>query len=364
MKTTRILMVLAVIGGIALAVWVWQTAVQKRQNSENHPRVSIEDQTQSASGPTKEVSLKPPKKEERFSMIYRPSIGSDTIGSITLKNTGTGYTLISTERPGDTMMMTLDAMSGGMQTIIGTGDGSEIRFIGTFKTDQGVVTGEKNSRLSFRKADGDWAYVSGLGQYEEQGKVTKLGYNRTVESCLDLLKSEDPILREGGARDLGRLCTVKDARRVVPQLAVMLKDSSVPTRRGAIEGLGLIGTDDATTVLQAAYAGETDKITKEYFEESLGFCAAYSILGESSASVKPPDAGLDRLLGKADKGKKSSSDSKKKWVIDNLIRRVAEHQQEALMALDKATASKNPKIVAVAALIKKAIQPSAKEKKP
>ena len=364
MKKSNLLITIAIVAGIIFAIWVWDMAVSRNSNSGSY----TVDETELQKSGWKLQSHKPVIKEKRFSMVFRPGNGSDSVGSITLKAAGNGYMLISTERPGDAMMMSLGGMfgggGGGMQTTIGTADGSEIRFVGTFETTNGIVTGEQGSRLVFRKADGDWVYVSGIGQYEEQGNITKLGHDRTVESCLDLLKSEDPILREGGARDLGRLCRSDDADYVIPQLVAMLKDSSVYVRRGVIEGLGLIGTSEAEISLQAGLAEEMDKTTREFFEEALSFCAAYAILCEPATASIPSEVGLDRLLGKSASEDKNSSDSKKElsgWIEDNLVRRVADHKEEALVSLEKAVASSNIRIAQAALIIKTSLELVMKE---
>jgi hypothetical protein len=331
MKATRILVVFVFTLIVAASAWIWQTRFHKNQGNSNQVHITTEEIAGETSGPAEESSSAQQPKEDPFSMGFRPDFGSDTTGSITLYGFSDGFNMMFvTERPGDNLIMSLGGMFGGggqgMQTMIGTGEGSEIRFIGRFRTDYGLIRGERDTRLAFRKVFGGWRYVSGRGEYKEEYKVIRLGHNRTVDSCLDLLNSEDPIFREGAARDLGRLCTDKDYDRVVPQLAAMLRDSSIHIRRGAIEGLGLIGTSEATVLLLAAYEEETDHTTKGYFEEALGFCAAYSIMNEQDAPAEPPAVGLERLLRNGKLGN---------WVTDNLKRRITDRQQEVSIALEK-----------------------------
>jgi len=360
MKKRQLVGVIGAVIAIGAVIWLWHGAVQRKENAAQGQAQGGQTEVEQVTG-RNAVPVQSAKPETRFSMVFRPHIGSDTQGSITLKESGGGYMMISCERPGDTMMMSLGGFLGGggrSETTIGTGEGSEIRFVGTFETAQGKVTGDSASRLVFRKADGDWAYVCGLGQYEEAGNVTRLGYDRTIVSCLGLLKSDDPILREGAARDLGRLCTLRDAVRVVPRLIEMLKDSSASIRRGTIEALGLIGTADAASALQIALVEELDKTTKEFIEEALGFCAAYSILGESGAVAEPPEAGLDRLVRDSNTGKAKLND----WFTDNVGRRIATRPQEAAAALEKASGSSNAQVVRLADMLKSDVKTPGEER--
>lgn len=252
-----------------------------------------------------------------------------------------------TERPGDSMTFGLGALMGGnAQPQIATGTGSEIRFVGTIQGDGLKIIGAQGSRLVFRKVKGKlWAYVSGLGSYQSHGKLTKLGYDRTVDSCLALLKSRDPILREGAARDLGRLTTSRDAARVVSRLMALLErpDPSVAVRRGAIEGLGLIGTRQAGAFLRSRDSTAKDETTRKFIHEALGFCAAYALLGEPDASAKPDQAGLAYLL--------TLDGSPGSWFADNLRRRTATHRKQAMAALARAEKSDTPGMVHAAKLI-------------
>jgi hypothetical protein len=239
-------------------------------------------------------------------------------------------------------MMTLGGFSGSggsVSTVIGSGDGSEIRFVGKHDTYNGTLTGEKDSRLCFRKSQGDWVYVCGLGQYEEDGKIKRLGFDRTVNSCLSLLSGSDEILREGAARDLGRLTGTKDMTRVVPKLKSLLTDPSLFVRRGAAEGLGLIGSPDCFRALKDALPNETDKNTKEYIEEALTICAAYVLMDEPAAAGIPMEEAVEIYSQKEEtKTTEGTKEEKTKailggWAQEMVKLRAKPHMQEVLKSL-------------------------------
>ena len=354
MKKSHLVGLVGAIVVIGALAWLWHAAVQRKQDTR-------QEQAQGGqAAPSKMASMTrahhEPAEVTRFAVTFRPTPSSDKTGSATYA----GQSIRRTERPGDKLLIQMEGMGFlfvGTGSMFGghyfhVGDGSEIRFVDTYRTESAAFKGEADGRLVFRKSEGDWAYVCGLGQYEEEGTVTKLGHNRTVASCLELLKSDDAILREGGARDLGRLSTPEDAAKVVPRLIETLRDSSAFVRRGAIEGLGLIGTTEACAALQVELANERDETTKEYIEEALGFCAAYAVLRDPGAAAEPPEAGLDRLVGKPDAEDKGKEQELNDWVAVNLNRRIALRSQEAAHALEEASASTNPKIARLAPLLK------------
>jgi len=346
----RVFIAAIVVISLVLIGWVWSTA-WNHSRARNAVSDSQGDNDRQDAGD----SRAPKMEEKRFSITFRPNSGSDTQGSITMKEGGQGYVLLSTERPGDQLMMSMGGLFGGggsMTSMIGTGEGSEIRFAGKIETAQGVVTGDQKGRLCFRKSQGDWAYVCGLGQYEEDSTVTKLGHGRTVESCFDLLASDDPILREGGARDLGRLTPLDDARRVVPKLISLLADSVQFVRRGAIEGLGLIGTPEALEALNAALATELDETTKEYFEEArtiIGACAMLKVPGAAEGAINYAAANL---------GKKDKIDD---WISLVLSAKIADRKEEALKELAVFVASSTKQVAAAAGKLLKALTVDASE---
>lgn len=295
--------------------------------------------------------------ESRFSVPLPIANGNPNfVGSITMAGRqGSSRVTYENERPGDGVGYGIGPIAGmgmgGLHPLVATGVGSEIRFLGTVEGKGWTIMAARGGRLVFRKIEGDrWAYVSGLGSYQSHGRLTRLGYDRTEASCLRLLKSKDPVLREGAARDLGRLTTARDAGLVVTRLEPLLADSSAAVRRGAIEGLGLIGTSVGTPptayeLLLNAYSWDDPaKLTTrdKFILEALGFCAAYSLLGEPYAKAKPASLGEAYLL--------TLYGAKGRWFADNLSRRIAAHRNRAMTALARAEKSSD-QITAKAARI-------------
>jgi hypothetical protein len=217
--------------------------------------------------------------------------------------------------------------------MIGTAEGSEIRFAGRHEVNRGVLTGEEVSRLSFRKSNKVWVYVSGLGQYEEGGKVTRLGHSRSVNTCLALLGSGDPILREGAARDLGRLVGTTDVARAVSKLTPLLNDTSPFVRRGTAEGLGLIGSVEAFNALRDALATEKDATTKSYIEEAMGIAGAYALLNDSISQNIPLEQASDFVSKLIPKGEITD------WTGMVITTRIAPRREQAMTALARHAAS-------------------------
>jgi hypothetical protein len=201
----------------------------------------------------------------------------------------------ASERPGDVIEVRVfrSALSGPETTEVCNNEGSELRFMGTRSAPGITITTEPGVRLCFRKTKEGWVYLSGLGRidYGDYGttaqvlrgfgtndpgtpgargpKTLRLGYDRTVASCLKALSSDDPSVREGNARDLGRLAAAQETADVTPKLAMLLKDGAPAVRRGAAEALGLLGVPAGIPALREAAASEADKTTKAYFQEAL-----------------------------------------------------------------------------------------------
>jgi len=209
-----------------------------------------------------------------------PPVGqADDCAGVTMTGDAPNSIWVVMERRGDAVTVSL---SGAMA--ISTGMGSELRFKGTVQTDKMTVASLTHGRLCFKRTDEGWVYLCGRGQVKyPDGTVSELGDRRTLESCLDLLSSPDSILREGGARDLGRLTTADEAQRVMPRLVPLLQDSMPSVRRGAAEGLGLIGRQECMTALRAAAAAEQEELTKEYIAEALFLCGGNVLIGEPNA---------------------------------------------------------------------------------
>lgn len=335
-------------GGV-VAVTVAVVVLKRQSGGAESPSVPTPDgavasasgDTSPAQTPSKPASPSkpvPPPLETRFVISFKPRNGSDTLGSITFAEGGKGYNVISTERPGDSMMMSMGGMfggGGGMQTMIATGEGSEIRFAGRIEIADGELSVAKGSRVALKKSKGDWVYVCGLGEYVADGKTNRLGYNRTVDSCLALLAAGDVVLKEGAARDLGRLVKPTDAARVVPTLVPLLNDSADSLKRGAAEALGLIGSQDAYQALKEARATETNTVTIEFFDEALSICGAYALMGDPAAAKLSDEEAANLYLGE----KKGADSSKSDWKTEMCFARLKLREIDALRALTEKSES-------------------------
>jgi len=195
---------------------------------------------------------------------------------------------------------------------LGVGEGSELRVRVYWDTSALSVSVAGASRVCFRKFEGGWTYLCGRGQVKcPDGTVIQLGDKRTVDSCLDLLSSPDAILREGGARDLGRLTGDADVVRVAPRLAALLNDTVPFVRRGAAEGLGLIGRQECAVWLKAAAATEQEELTKEYVAEALALCGGNVLIGDPNA----PDLSVSEAAQLYSEGRTG-------WADDMLSQRI------------------------------------------
>ncbi|MGH9838432.1 MAG: HEAT repeat domain-containing protein [Blastocatellia bacterium] len=292
--------------------------------------------------PAKAAKRAAPQLETRFIIPFSVRSGSDTVGSITIAaSVNPSVAILSTERPGDSIMFSLGL--GGPGQEIATGEGSEIRFSGKHSLGDGELTVAEGSRVCLKKSQGEWVYVCGLGEYVAGGKTYRLGYNRTVDSCLTLLAKDDTILREGVARDLGRLTKPADVSRVVPKLVALLKDSSPVLRRGAAEGLGLIGSQDAFAALKQALATETDELTGKYLEEALAICGGIALVGDPLAAKMTDDEAADLFLGKSHSDKKAKT-SKGGWKVEMLAPRIKLREADAMKTLTDKVASPATKV--------------------
>jgi len=224
--------------------------------------------------------------------------------SITLSSApeGLGWRL---ERPGDDIISVSNRITKKLSYVKVCGKaGSEIRVAGTvelryvstmgnflgvqtLKVDEGVP------RLCFKKVKNGWAYLSGSGYITEgcQGMGCKpeprgreIGRSRTVNSCLEAVDSPDEIVREGCARDLGRMAAQADRARVTDALARLLSDPVADVRSGAAEGLGLLVSLEAVEKLKAALASESDPLVKQRISEGLAYAAGADLLGGASAT--------------------------------------------------------------------------------
>lgn len=268
--------------------------------------------------------------------------------------TGSSRAMAAAERPGDLLGSFIEsdvALPGkfavGTVSNYATGEGSELRWVGSHRWERDSIQADPSSRLAFRNADGEWCYVCGLGECTFQGVTVLLGQDRTVESCLALLTSKDPILREGGARDLGRLSEAKDAEKVVSNLIPLLKDSSPFVRRGAAEGLGLVGSAAAFETLAKAKNKEKDKLTSEFIAEAMGFIGAYALLGDPTAIAIPLEQAATAVAPLCSKKKQLGA-----WHKMQIERRISLRTDEAMTALAKSANSKKIAIATAASNLK------------
>lgn len=301
--------------------------------------------------PAKAANRAAPQLETRFIIPFSVRNGSNAVGSVTMKavTENRGLVSLTGERPGDSISFSVGE-SGLWGSSIATGEGSEIRFSGKLSIGDGELTVAEGSRVCLKKSQGEWVYVCGLGEYVAGGKTYRLGYNRTIDSCLALLAKNDMILREGAARDLGRLTKPADVSRVVPKLVVLLKDSSPALRRGTAEGLGLIGSQDAFAALKEALATETDKLTIEYLEEALAICGGIALVGDPLAAKMTDDEAADLFLGKSHSEKKDKT-SKGGWKVEMLAARIKLREADAMKTLTDKAASHATKVSEAASTV-------------
>lgn len=297
-----------------------------------------------------------PRMEPRFVLPFNETKGIEKSGSITLSGNGTG-TVFLTERPGDGILFKLNP-TGVSEQMIATGERSQLRFSGRTSIGEAVLTAARGSRLCFRKSKGEWVYVCGLGEYAERGKVRLLGSDRTVDSCLAMLAGDDAILREGAARDLGRLTTQADAPRVIPRLVAMLQNVSPILRRSAAEGLGLIGDQKCFEALRAAQASERDQLVKDCLEESLSLCAAHALMADPSAAHLTEADAARLFLGTTDEPETSSKfqGAAGRWRLEMSGARGSLRLEEALKILATKAASTDANLSVAATQLQAAIR--------
>ena len=122
---------------------------------------------------------------------------------------------------------------------------------------------------------------------------SQLGYgDRTATTIFGSLEyyfpvPQDWLLQEGAARDVGHVARENDHPKILQSLKKLLSSADVSVRRGAIEGLGEIGTTECVKVLEAALVAEKDTITTGYIEESLKLCAGKDHGKAADDSVDP-----------------------------------------------------------------------------
>lgn len=273
--------------------------------------------------------------EKRFAIPFNKDAGVDQQGSITWKTLSDGTSMVVPERPGDALLMSMGfggSLAGGSRTMICTGEGSEIRFAGGWGTAQGGIIAEEGSRLCLKINKGESVYMCGLGCCIIDGKTNRLGYDRTVESCLAMLACDDPVLQEGGIRDLGRLTKAADVSVVVPRLAALLHNQPAaarpvptPLRLAAIEALGLIGTADCFRLLKQTLANGTEDITMKYCQEALLIAGGYALLNDPMSKGVPLEEAAENY---------SRQTVKEVWPHEMLLLRMKSREADAVKALN------------------------------
>lgn len=273
--------------------------------------------------------------EKRFTVPFSKDAGVDQLGSITWKTYADGTSMIVPERPADALLMSMGfggSLAGGSRTMICTGEGSEIRFAGAWGSAEGGIIADEGGRLCLKISKGEGVYMCGLGCCIIEGKTNRLGYDRTVASCLALLGGDDPVLQEGGIRDLGRLTKAGDLSLVVPKLAALLQNhpppaQPVPTalQRAAIEALGLIGTADCFRLLKQTLANGTEDITRKYCEEALLIAGGYALLNDPMSKGVPLEEAAENY---------SRQTVKEVWPHEMLLARMKSREADAVKALN------------------------------
>jgi len=263
-------------------------------------------------------------------------------GSFSMMAMGDGRVASIPERPSDSLIPVggssnlgkpLLTIHGPSRTEVWSGRGSEVRFAGSVAWGDVRVVAAPESQLCFKKANEGWAYLCGVGTVKlaNRRQAISLGDKRTVDSCLGLLSSEDPILREGAARDLGRLTSEVDRERVVPGLSALLTgDPDASVRRGAAEGLGLIGDEQCLETLGAARGPEDNDTTRLYIAEARALCAGNVIIS-GHLPARRDGSDIARLY----------SSEKTRWIDVLLAKRIKAQGASAVSALMELVESRN-----------------------
>jgi hypothetical protein len=196
-----------------------------------------------------------------------------------------GLILLSTERPGDQVVASF-TLEGGLGPELPIGLGSEWRLGGSSI----FWDVPPNQRLCLKRVSEGWILLCGVGEFRIPQGTFRL--NRTFAECVELVKSTAPFLREGAARDLGRLAwserkepnRQEDATRILIQLS---KDHEAgdSVLLGAIEGLGLVSTSQALERLRELakekkpVEGKEGSIEYKRILEAISIIAGTRLLG-------------------------------------------------------------------------------------
>lgn len=233
----------------------------------------------------------------RQEVQFKWASGPETEGAITIIGSESG-SVYTTERPGDMLFLHPGGAfgSGGVsRPDIAVGEGSEIRLAG--KSNHPAWDVAIGERLCFLKTPRGWRYICGRGRVGGR----RFGNTRTLSSCIVDLEAIDPVVREGAARDIGRLASIDDYDRVVPCLLKALRDPERRVQLGAIESLGQVGNGEAYGALKESSGASSEVTTNERIAEALAMCAGYNLVGARATPEMSPEQAADLFLaGKTD----------------------------------------------------------------
>jgi HEAT repeat protein len=288
--------------------------------------------------------------EERILVQLSVDQHSRSLCSITVSDVEKDRLSYMKERPGDDVVEVLNRFTKRLADLKVCGKvGSELRVSGTatltntdrWGSSRTTVAAEGKERLCFRRTAKGWAYLCGRGGITRidsfrflslEREPQRLGWDRTVDSCVSALGSGDAIVREGCARDLPRLASDSDRVRLLPRLSALLSDPIAEVRRGAAEALAVLGDPQSVSAIQTARAAERDELTKEYFGEALALLAATAFLRENrDAGIPAGDAAQLYMAGRDT------------WV-DDVLARPSRAQEAAASILKEHLSAGDPKV--------------------
>ena len=173
--------------------------------------------------------------------------------------------------------------------MICSGIGSEIRFASKVTTFEGFrvcLDSTYSGLLCFKKVNEGWAYLCGKGkvEYIKDNKIVLLGKDRTLETCIDLLSSDDPVKREGAIKDIEYLMKDEDKQLVMRKIVNLLADIEPGVRRAASQLLGARGGIEFLGLLKTVAKIEKDEITAKYFAEAMSLISGNLFVCDSTAS--------------------------------------------------------------------------------
>ena len=173
--------------------------------------------------------------------------------------------LIKSEEPGDAykerniLGPELDIELTGITLF--TGDGSYLRFIGSFSRDylNFAVNTTGANPLCFRKKDNVWMYLSGKGTVTIDGKQYDLGAERDATWFINNLNAEDDISKEKAIRDLARYTDFLNDHSITERLIELLNDKSAFVRRSAAIQIGRSNLTEGLNYLEKISSEERDE---------------------------------------------------------------------------------------------------------